>query len=176
MGQTKPIPKGHHTVTPHLVLRDCAKAIQFYQRAFGAKELTRMPGPDGHGVWHAELQIGNSVIYVADEMPGSPHAPSLAEPAATSIVLYVEDCDATFARAIKAGGQTTRKLEDMFWGDRMGTVTDPFGYQWSVATHVRDLSRKEMEKAVAEAHRAAAPSTETATFRRAEAEERDLQA
>ena len=149
MGQAKPIPKGHHTVTPNLVLRDCARAIQFYQRAFGAKELSRMPSPDGQRIWHAELKIGDSIVYLSDEMPGSQvRAPTAMDPAAMSIQLYVADCDTFFAAAVKAGAQPARKLEDTFWGDRMGTVTDPFGYQWTIGTHVRNVSQKALEKAL----------------------------
>jgi uncharacterized glyoxalase superfamily protein PhnB len=176
MGQTKPIPKGLHTVTPNLVLRDCARAIQFYQRALGAKELMRMPSPDGQRIWHAELKIGDSIIYLSDEMPGGQaRAPTASEPAAMSIQLYVEDCDDLFARAVKAGARSTHPLEDMFWGDRMGTVADPFGYQWTIGTHVRDVPQKEMEKAI-EAMRRSRPGDtdeESGTFRQAEAEERE---
>lgn len=181
MGQSKPIPKGMHTVTPSLVLRDCARAIQFYERAFGAKELMRMPSPDGSSIWHAELKIGDSIVYLNDEMPGAPaRAPSPMQPAAMSIQLYVEDCDAFFARAIKAGGQSTMKLEDMFWGDRMGMLTDPFGYQWAISTHVRDVPQAEMERAIqAMSQRRgddgdAGGTGEAGSWRRAEEEERDV--
>lgn len=175
MGQTKPIPKGHHTVTPNLVLRDCAEAIAFYQRAFGAKELMRMPSPDGTRIWHAELQIGDSIVYLGDEMPGNlARAPTAGEPAAMSIQLYVPGCDAFFERAVKAGAKATRPLQDMFWGDRMGTVMDPYGYQWTIGTHVRDVSQRELERAMeALQHPKASDELKVASFRRAEAEERD---
>jgi uncharacterized glyoxalase superfamily protein PhnB len=175
MGQTTPIPKGHHTVTPILVLRDCAAAIEFYQRALGAKELMRIPSPDGKRIWHAELQIGDSIVYLGDEMPGSTaRAPSAAEPAAMAIQLYVPDCEALFAGAIKAGATPTRPLEDMFWGDRMGSVTDPFGYQWTIGTHVREVPQRELEQAMeALRHPEDGEDVKVASFRRAEAEERD---
>jgi PhnB protein len=175
MGQTTPIPKGHHTVTPILVLRDCAAAIEFYQRALGARELMRMPSPDGRRIWHAELQIGDSIVYLGDEVPGWPtRAPSAREPAAMAIQLYVPDCDAVFARAIESGAKPTRPLEDMFWGDRMGSVTDPFGYQWTIGTHVRDVSQRELEGAMeALRHPEGGEDLKVASFRRAEQEERD---
>jgi uncharacterized glyoxalase superfamily protein PhnB len=175
MGQSKPIPKGMHTVTPSLVLRDCAGAIQFYQKAFGAKEVMRMPSPDGEKIWHAELKIGDSIVFLGDEMPGAPaRAPTAMEPAAMSIQLYVEDCDAFFARAVKAGAHATMKLDDMFWGDRMGLVTDPFGYQWAIATHQRDVPEKEMRRAIADMRKAGSADQEpVAAWRRAEDEERD---
>lgn len=174
MGQSKPIPKGMHTVTPSLVLRDCAGAIQFYERAFGARELMRMPSPDGQRIWHAELKIGDSIVYLADEQPGAAaRAPSPTQPAPMSIQLYVSDCDAVFARAVKAGAHATMALEDMFWGDRMGTVADPFGYQWSISTHVRDVPQREMERAIAAMRQPRpGPPDELAAFRRAEEEER----
>lgn len=177
MGQSKPIPKGMHTVTPSLVLRDCARAIQFYQRAFDAKELMRMPSPDGQRIWHAELKIGDSIVYLSDEQPGAPaRAPTATSPAAMSIQLYVEDCDALFTRAVRAGAQVGMALEDMFWGDRMGLVTDPFGYQWAIATHVRDVPQAELERAM-EAMRPRAGQAEgveeAGSWRRAEEEERD---
>jgi uncharacterized glyoxalase superfamily protein PhnB len=175
MGQARPVPKGHHTVTPNLVLRDCAAAIVFYQRAFGAKELMRMPSPDGERIWHAELKIGDSIVYLGDEMPGaSAHAPTSQEPSPMSIQLYVPGCDEFFARAVKAGAKPTRPLEDMFWGDRMGAVVDPFGYQWTIGTHVRDVSRTEMRRAMQSLRPpAASEEMRVASFTRAEAEERD---
>jgi len=177
MGQSKPIPKGMHTITPSLVLRDCAKAIQFYLRAFEAKEVMRMPSPDGSRIWHAELKIGDSIVFLSDEMPGTTaRAPTPMEPAAMSIQLYVEDCDAFFARAVKAGAHATMKLDDMFWGDRMGMVTDPFGYQWAIATHVRDVPEQELRRAIAgmqaKERREVSPD-DLGSWRRAEEEERD---
>lgn len=175
MGQSKPIPRGLHTITPSLVFRDCGRAIQFYERAFGAREIMRMRSPDGARIWHAELQIGDSRLYLADELPGATaHAPTAMEPAAVSIQLYVEDCDALFAQAVKAGAHATMKLDDQFWGDRMGTITDPFGYQWSISTHVRDVSERELLATVAAMRQPPAPTPEDlAAWRQAEEEERE---
>lgn len=179
MGQSKPlpVPKGMHSITPNLVLRDCARAITFYQHAFGAKEVRRMTSPDGRSVWHAELRIGDSVVYVNDEMPGSQAvAPTPEHPAAMSIQLYVEDCDTVFAKALAAGARSSMKPDDMFWGDRMGSVVDPYGYTWAIATHVRDVSEDDMRRAMQEAQRRmdeGADPGEPGTWRTAEDEERE---
>jgi len=141
-----PIPEGMHTVTTHLVIRDAAKAIEFYKRAFGAQELMRMKGPDGK-IGHAELKIGDSVIFLADEFPqGNCKAPQTLGGTTCSLNLYVEDVDASFDRAVKAGAKATMPVADMFWGDRYGTVTDPFGHSWGVATHKEDLTAQEVEE------------------------------
>jgi uncharacterized glyoxalase superfamily protein PhnB len=151
------IPEGTHTVTPHLVIRGAAKAIDFYTRAFGAREHYRMPMPDG-GVAHAELQIGDSLIYLADESPqGAGRAPRSATSSSVVIHLYVEDADASIQRAAGAGATVTMPAMDMFWGDRFGQVRDPFGHLWSIATHKEDLTPEEMGKKGAEAM-AAMPS------------------
>ncbi len=175
MAQTQPIPKDMHTVTPNLVFKDSARAIEFYRRAFGAEEVMRMPTPDGRNIWHAELRIGDSIVYLADELPDAPlRAPTPAAPAAVSIQLYVKDCDALFGRALKACATQLSALQDTFWGDRMGAVADPFGYRWSVATHVRDVSARDMEKAVDELRRHAGGKADVAaggTWRAAEDEE-----
>ena len=140
-------PAGMHTVTPQLTLRESARAIEFYKQAFGAQELMRMPGPDGRGIWHAEIRIGDSVLYLSDEMPQSPTAaPSPTHKATAIVQLYVADCDAVFQAAVQAGARVTMPLADMFWGDRYGVVTDPFGQVWGIATHVKDLSPEEMAK------------------------------
>ena len=140
-------PAGMHTVTPQLTLRESARAIQFYKQAFGAQELMRMPGPDGRGIWHAEIRIGDSVLYLSDEMPQSPtSAPSPTHKPTGIVQLYVADCDAVFQAAVQAGARVTMPLADMFWGDRYGVVTDPFGQVWGIATHVKDLSPEEMAK------------------------------
>jgi uncharacterized glyoxalase superfamily protein PhnB len=179
MGQSKPLPmpRGLHTVTPTLTLRDCAKAIAFYQRAFGAKQKLLMKSPDGRAIWHAELEIGDSTIFCNDEMPGAPvRAPSPDQPAAFSIQLYVEDCDATFKRACDAGAKSTMKPDDMFWGDRVASVVDPWGYSWSLSTHVRDVSEAEMRRAmeaIGKKMAAGADPRESGTWRVAEDEERD---
>ena len=148
MVRPNPIPAGMHTVTPHLVHEDCARAIEFYVRAFGAEEVMRMPSPDGRKIWHCELRIGDSVVYLSDEMPGgAARAPSRERPATASIWLYVEDCDAAYQRAMRAGARSVYEPMDAFWGDRMGMVVDPFGYPWAMATHVRDLTEAEIRRA-----------------------------
>lgn len=151
MAQVEPIPQGMHTLTPSLVLRDCAKAIEFYKQALGAKEMSRMTAPDGKTIWHAELQIGDSVFFLNDEMPGmSRPAPSPEDPAQVSLWVYVGDCDEAFQRALSAGAKETMAPEDMFWGDRCAGVADPFGYLWSFATHQKDLSEEEIHRAATE--------------------------
>jgi uncharacterized glyoxalase superfamily protein PhnB len=137
-----------HTLTPNLVVRDCAKAIDFYKKAFGAQELSRMPAPDGKSIWHAELRIGDSVFFTNDEMPGRGRpAPTASNPAPTSMWLYVPDCDAAYKRAIGAGARSTMEPADMFWGDRCGSIADPYGYLWSFATRQKDLTEAEMRRA-----------------------------
>jgi uncharacterized glyoxalase superfamily protein PhnB len=151
MAQVKPIPQGMHTLTPNLVLHECAKAIEFYKRALGAKEISRMPAPDGKSIWHAELRIGDSVFFMNDEMPGMGRAaPSPESPAQVTLWLYVEDCDVAFQRAVAAGGKECAAPEDMFWGDRCASITDPYGYVWSFATHQKDLTEEEMRRGAAE--------------------------
>ena len=140
-------PAGLHTVTPQLTFRDSARAIDFCKQAFGAQERMRMPGPDGKGIWHAEIRIGDSVLYLGDEMPQSPVvAPSPTHKPTAVVQLYVADCDAVLQAAVQAGARVTMPLADMFWGDRYGMVTDPFGQVWGIATHVKDLSPEEMKK------------------------------
>ena len=147
-----PVPPGHHTVTPHLMIRNAAKAIEFYKKAFGAVEVMRMPGPDGKGVMHAELTIGDSFLYLADEFPGGAMGPPEKFGGTTvSIHLYVKDADALFNQAVAAGGKVEMPMTDMFWGDRFGKVIDPFGHSWSIATHVEDVPPEEMGKRAAEA-------------------------
>lgn len=144
--KVRPIPDGYHTATPYLILRDGARAIEFYKRAFGAKELMRMPGPDGR-IIHAEIQIGDSRIMLADESPenGSP-SPQTLKGTAVGIFLYVEDVDAVFKRAVAAGARELMPVADMFWGDRFGKISDPFGHQWQLATHKEDLQPDEIGK------------------------------
>ncbi len=147
MAGVNPIPQGKHTVTPNLVLRDCAKAIEFYKRALGAQEVSRMAAPDGKSIWHAELKIGDSSVYLNDEMPGMGFgAPSQDRPAPVTMWLYVKDCDAAYRRAVDAGAKTTMEPADMFWGDRCSGVADPYGYSWSFATHQKDLTDEEMRR------------------------------
>ena len=151
MASVNPIPRGMHTVTPNLTVRDCAKAIDFYKRALGAQEVARMNAPDGKSVWHAELKIGDSIVFMNDEMPGMGRpAPQAANPVPVTMWLYVEDCDAAFDRAVKAGAKPMEPPTDMFWGDRCAGVADPYGYLWSFATHQKDLTEEGMRRAGAE--------------------------
>lgn len=148
MAGVNPIPKGMHTVTPNLVIRDCAKAIEFYTRALGAQEVSRFPAPDGKSVWHAELRIGDSIVFMNDEMPGMGRsAPTADAPVPVTMWLYVPDCDAAFRRAVDAGAKPTMQPDDMFWGDRVASIADPYGYLWSFATHQKDLTVEEMRRA-----------------------------
>jgi PhnB protein len=147
MANVNPIPQNMHTLTPNLVLRECAKAIDFYKRALGAQEVARMPAPDGKIIWHAELKIGDSIFFVADEMPMSPPAPSAKDPVPVTMWLYVTDTDAAYRKAIEAGAKSLMEPADMFWGDRCAGVADPFGYRWSFATHKKDLTPEEMKRA-----------------------------
>ncbi len=141
-----PIPEGYHSVSPALAVDGAAEAIEFYKRAFGAKERFSMPGPEGM-IAHAELQIGDSVVMLSDPFPHSTVRPP-RELGGTSvgIFVYVEDVDAVFEQAVKEGATVTMALEDMFWGDRFGSVTDPYGHSWSLATHVEDVPPEEMEE------------------------------
>ena len=141
----RPIPEGYHTITPQLTVNGAAEAVEFYKRAFGAVELMRTLGPDGKTVAHAELKIGDSVVFLSDEFPGmSVKSPSSLGGTTASIYVYVEDADAVFARVVAAGAQVQMPVTDMFWGDRMGSVFDPFGYHWAIATHKEDLTREEL--------------------------------
>ena len=140
----QPIPKGYHSLTPYLAVEDASKAIEFYKEAFGAEENIRMPGSDGK-IAHAELQIGDSKLMLSDPFPHSNVRPPSERGGPTgSVFMYVEDVDATFEQAQRAGADVVSELEDMFWGDRFGTLSDPFGHVWSVATHKEDLSEEEM--------------------------------
>jgi PhnB protein len=140
----QPIPEGYHSVTPYLAVDDADRAIEFYKDAFGAEETVRMPGPDGK-VAHAELQIGDSKLMLSDPFPQSNVRPPSERGGPTaSVFLYVDDVDAVFEQATRAGATVESPLEDMFWGDRFGTVTDPFGHVWSLATHKEDLTPEEI--------------------------------
>ena len=141
---TKPIPDGYHTLTPYLAVEDAAKAIDFYKQAFGATELMRMDAPGGK-IGHAELKIGDSLVMISDPFPQSTVRPPAEVGGSTaSIFMYVEDVDAAVKQAVDAGATVTMEVEDMFWGDRFGSVSDPFGHTWSIATHVEDLSPEEI--------------------------------
>jgi PhnB protein len=143
---TKPIPEGYSTLTTYLVVDDAAKAIEYYKRAFGAEERVRMHGPDGK-VGHAELQIGDSKLMLSDPIPqASTKPPEELGGTSASVFMYVPDVDATVEKAVAAGATVTMEVADQFWGDRFGTVTDPFGHVWSVATHVEDLTPEEIEE------------------------------
>jgi len=142
-----PIPEGYHTVTPYLIVKGAARAIEFYEKAFGAKEVLRMPGPGGKGIMHAEIKIGSSRLMLNDEIPamgcksvetfgGSP----------VSFYVYIENVDAAWKRAVDAGATVMMPLADMFWGDRVGVVVDPFGHKWTLAQHVSDPTPEEMKK------------------------------
>jgi PhnB protein len=140
----QPIPQGYHTITPYLAVDDAAKAIDYYKRAFGAKERLRMDAPGGK-IGHAELEIGDSLVMVSDPFPqSSTKPPSQLGGTSGSVFMYVEDVDSVVQDAIDAGATVTMPVEDMFWGDRFGTVQDPFGHQWSIATHVEDVPPEEM--------------------------------
>jgi PhnB protein len=142
----KPVPDGYHTATPYLIVHDAAKAIEFYKKGFGAIELMRMPGPDGR-IMHAEIKIGDSIIMLADESPEMGYRSPLALGGTpVSLLLYLEDVDARFEQAVAAGAKVQRSLRDEFYGDRMGTVVDPFGHIWSLSTHKEDLSPEQMEE------------------------------
>ena len=148
MPHVKPIPEGMHSVTPHLVCAGAADAIEFYKKAFGAVEVARLPGPDGK-LMHAMVRIGDSAIMLVDENPQyGMLGPKALKGSSVTIHLYVGDADECVARAVKAGARVTMPLDNMFWGDRYGKLEDPFGHHWSVATHVRDVSREEMQKAM----------------------------
>jgi PhnB protein len=137
------IPKGYHTVTPALTVRNAAEAIEFYKKALGAEELVRMASPDGK-ISHAELKIGDSVIFLGDEIPNMGNkSPQTLGGTSGSLYLYVEDVDKFFQRAANAGAKATMPPTDMFWGDRFGTFVDPYGQSWGVATRVEDLSAEE---------------------------------
>jgi PhnB protein len=147
-----PIPQGFHTVTPQLTLDNAAQAIDWYKKAFGAEEVSRAVGPDGK-VMHADLRIGDSHIMMNDAMMNG-KGPKAIGGSPASIWLYVEDCDALFNRAVAAGGEVfggpMGQMQDQFWGDRTGTITDPHGYTWTIATHKEDLSPQEIQQRQAE--------------------------
>jgi PhnB protein len=139
------IPEGYHSISPSLTCKDAARAIDFYKSVFGATEIMRMPGPEGK-IMHAELRIGDSVIFVSDEFPGMYCAPTPGSTNPVYLFLYTENVDATFNRAVGAGAKVDMPLMDQFWGDRYGKLTDPFGHQWGLATHVEDVAPQEMKR------------------------------
>jgi PhnB protein len=142
----KPIPEGYHTLSPSLSVDNAAEAIEFYKRAFGATERGRMEGPGGT-IAHAEIQIGDSVVMLADPFPqASTKPPKELGGTTTTLFLYVEDTDAAYKQAIDAGATSEMEPDDMFWGDRFASVADPFGHSWAIATHVEDLSEEEIRE------------------------------
>jgi PhnB protein len=147
-GNVKPVPQGYHTITPHIVIRDAAKAIEFYKKAFGAKQLGGVFNtPDGK-VMHAELQIGDSRFMLADEFPGmgTCQSPQTLGGTTTSLMVYSENVDQLFNQAVSAGASVAMPLANQFWGDRYGQVKDPYGHVWALGQHVEDVAPDEMER------------------------------
>jgi PhnB protein len=143
---TKPIPEGYNTVTPYLAVDDAAAAIEYYKKVFGARESVRMDGPD-NTIAHAELDIGDSKIMLSDPFPqSSTKPPKELGGTSASVFMYVEDVDAIVKKAVDGGATITMEVQDQFWGDRFGSITDPFGHSWSIATHVEDVPPEEMEE------------------------------
>ena len=150
--KVKPVPERFRTVTPHLVVRDANAAIEFYKKAFGAKEHSRAAGPDGKSIMHAELEIGDSRLFLNDEFPDwGEKSPLGLNGSAVTIHLYVADADALWQQALSAGAKELMPLSDAFWGDRYGKLVDPFGHKWSIASHIEDLTPEEMTKRAAAA-------------------------
>lgn len=149
MSSVKPIPEGYHTATPYLIVDGAANALDFYAKAFGAKEMFRMPGPDGK-IGHSEFKIGDSIFMMADEHPQmGARGPKAYGGSPISIMLYVEDVDIVFNRAIAAGASVERPVEDKFYGDRAGGLYDPFGHRWYIATHKEDVAPSELQRRMA---------------------------
>lgn len=149
MSKVKPIPDGYHTVTPYLSVKEASKAIQFYEKAFGATVIEVCDGPGGK-IMHAVLKIGNSYIMLSDESPecdSGVSSPQSLKGVSSMIFLYVEDADVTFNQAVRAGAKVKMPISDMFWGDRYGQIEDPFGHIWSIATHKVDMTKEEVSKA-----------------------------
>lgn len=145
MSSVRPIPEGYHSLTPYLIVRDASRAIEFYQATLGARECLRMPAPGGR-ISHAELQIGDSILMLADEHPEMGYMAPEGSGHSVSLLLYVEDVDTTAGRFTAAGAKTLRPLTDQFYGDRTGTFEDPFGHIWTLATHIEDVSAEEMQR------------------------------
>jgi len=145
---TKPIPDGYSTITASLIVKDAANAIEFYKKAFEAQELYRFLGPDGKTIMHTELKIGSSRIMLSEEAPQmNCRSPQSLGGTGIHIYMYVDDADTTFNKAVAAGAKPTMPIVDMFWGDRFGTIEDPFGHVWGIATHKKDMSIEEINKA-----------------------------
>jgi uncharacterized glyoxalase superfamily protein PhnB len=153
MKSVRAVPEGFHSLSPHIIVRNAGEAIEFYKKAFGAEELERRTAPDGRLVVHAVLRIGDSRLMLCDEMPMMKHCRSPQSVGGTTVTLhiYTPDVDAVFKRAVKAGAKVVMPLSDMFWGDRYGKLADPFGHEWSLAAHVKDLSPEEIDEAARQA-------------------------
>jgi uncharacterized glyoxalase superfamily protein PhnB len=161
--KVQPIPKGYHVITPSIVVRGGAEAIEFYKKAFGAKELNRMAGPDGK-VLHAEIRIGDSIVTLSDEFPGmGSKSPLSVGGTSSSLLIYTKDVDALFNQALAAGAKVSMPLADMFWGDRYGRVVDPFGHDWQLATRKENVTPREMTKRAAAAMSAPPPQGQPGT-------------
>ena len=161
--KVKSIPEGFHSLTPYIVVHDAAQAIEFYKRVFGAKEVTRMNGPEGK-IGHAELKIGDSILMLADEMTGqSNRSPASLGGTTAGIMLYVDNVDEVYNKAVSAGATAEQQPADQFWGDRYGKVKDPFGHAWSLATHKEDVAPAELERRAQAAMAEMAKRTRTAT-------------
>jgi PhnB protein len=145
MSAVRAIPEGFHSLTPAIVCKGAARAIEFYKEVFNAKEISRMTGPNG-SIGHAELQIGDSRLMLSDEFPGMANAPGATPITSNSLVLYTDNVDAVFDRAVKAGAKVEMPLQNQFWGDRYGKLRDPFGHSWGLAQHVEDVAPAEMER------------------------------
>lgn len=144
----KPIPDGYHSVTPTLTISGASDAIEFYKKAFDAKEIYRFPGPDGKSIMHAEIRIGDSPIMLCDEMPEMGClSPKSTGGSSGAIYLYVNDADSVFNKAVSVGAKPMMQMMDGFWGDRVGTLSDPFGHRWTIATRKKDMTKEEIEKA-----------------------------
>jgi PhnB protein len=144
--QVKPVPEGHHTITPHLVVKGASQAIEFYKQAFGAEEVRRLLGPDGKSIIHAEVKIGDSPLFLVDEIPEMNCLGPGNSGSPVTIHLFVENVDSVFKAALAAGAKERMPVADMFWGDRYGRLVDPFGHEWSLATHKEDLTQEELSK------------------------------
>lgn len=150
MSEVQPIPSGYHTLTPTIFVRGAAAAIDFYKQALGAEEVSRHTTPDGSKVLHGELRVGDSVLFICDEFPEmGAISPQTLNGSSVSFYLYVANSDESFNRAVSAGATVMRPVEDTFWGDRVGAISDPYGYNWNFSTHVRDVSPEEMAEAAA---------------------------
>lgn len=150
-----PIPAGQEHLIPHLVCSPCTEAIEFYKKAFGAEEIRRMPAPDGRRIMHAQIRIGKSYVFLVDDFPefcgGKSGTATALQGTPVTLHRYVENCDAVIKRAVDAGATLKMPATDMFWGDRYGVITDPFGHQWSISTHQKDLTPEQMHAGMMEA-------------------------